>query len=76
MLKKVLVVLASSLLLSGCGLGYESINPQSQADTCKQLKRQLLYNNSNHNQEACWVTSTQKQALIQKLKDNHCDGYN
>lgn len=75
MLKQTLVILLGSMALSGCGFAYESIAPQSQVDTCKQLKRQLLYNNSNHNQEACWVTTTQKQALIQKLKDNHCDGY-
>lgn len=72
MLKKIFVLL-TSLGLTACSMFYESVDPQSQTETCKQLKRQLVYNNSNRNSEASWITPAQKQELMLKLKENHCD---
>lgn len=72
MLKRILILL-TSISLTACGMFYESVNPQSQTETCKQLKRQLIYNNSNRNNEASWITPAQKQELMLKLKENHCD---
>lgn len=64
MIKKTLFassLLLSALIMAGCTVS-------NQPPTCEQLKRQWLYNNTNANLEAGWITSSQQQDLQQKMQ--------
>lgn len=69
MLKQIIQIISIAALLSatlsGCTLSHAP-------PTCDQLKREWLYNTTNPNIEADWTTSTQKDALRQKMIDMNC----
>ncbi len=74
MLKKLVMVSAIGLLCSamvGCDLN----QPRLKDDTnCARLKRQYIYNTTNPNYEAGWVTGTQQDSLKKQMEQNNCQG--
>lgn len=73
MLKKLILISSVGLLCStmiGCTLN----QPRLKDDTnCTRLKRQAVYNASNPNYEAAWVTSSQHDSLKQQIAQNNCN---
>jgi hypothetical protein len=68
MLKRIIqvgAIIICSTILSACTLSHTPV-------TCDQLKRQWLYNNTNPNVEASWTTSSQHDALRQKMIEMNC----
>jgi hypothetical protein len=48
--------------------------PRLQDDSdCARLKRQDLYNTTNPNYEASWLTNSQQDSLKQQMAKNHCN---
>jgi hypothetical protein len=73
MLKK-LVLISSIVLLCSAMVGCELNQPRLKDDTnCARLKRQALYNATNPNYEASWVTNTQQDSLKQQMAKNNCN---
>jgi len=69
------LLLASIVGIIGLAtVGCTVSQPKLSEDTnCTRLKRQYIYNSSNLNNEAGWVTSSQRQSLEDQLKQNNCN---
>lgn len=72
MLKKLLLISCISFLCStmvGCTLNQTRLKDDSN---CARLQRQYLYNQTNPNYEAGWVTDSQRDSLKQQMTKNNC----
>ncbi len=60
-------------LLCSTIVGCTLTQPRLKDDTnCARLKRQYLYNNTNPNYEASWLTNSQQGNLKKQMSQNNC----